>query len=354
MSAALVLVFAGALFQTQDADDLDRLKDSVQSLTSSNLWDRANEAIRRFGESHPSSTGEAQYKLLLRTTQDLAKESDGLFEKAMAESQDLLRQEHWAKAIARAAEAVAFYPERDARAKDVKDRARVGLAGKDLIRIPSKACWVGSNDHPDERPLREVTLREFRVDKYPVTNEDYLAFVAATGASAPPHWTKGKPAKNREDHPVTFVRFEDAAAFARWLGKRLPTAEEWEVAARGADRREFPWGNTFREVEDRIPANCLEYWQVHKSQPPGPTPVQFFAAQGFSSSCGAAMGGNVWEWTSTSVPGTVAGKAAEFRILKGGSFMVPSRSLRCATVLPENPALPFPDTGFRCVKDVPP
>ena len=65
------------------------------------------------------------------------------------------------------------------------------------------------------------------------------------------------------------------------------------------------------------------------------------------------MGGNVWEWTSTRVPGTVAGKPAEFLLLKGGSFMTLSKALRCASVLPENPKLAHPDVGFRCVKDAP-
>jgi formylglycine-generating enzyme required for sulfatase activity len=65
------------------------------------------------------------------------------------------------------------------------------------------------------------------------------------------------------------------------------------------------------------------------------------------------MGGNVWERTSTSVPGKVADRPAEFRILKGGSFMTASRALRCAGILPENPKLAHPDVGFRCAKDAP-
>ena len=64
------------------------------------------------------------------------------------------------------------------------------------------------------------------------------------------------------------------------------------------------------------------------------------------------MGGNVWEWTSTAVAGKVGERDAEFRVLKGGSFMTSARAIRCASQLPENPTLAHPDVGFRCVKEI--
>jgi formylglycine-generating enzyme required for sulfatase activity len=144
-----------------------------------------------------------------------------------------------------------------------------------------------------------------------------------------------------------FVTFADAGKYAAWAGKRLPSAEEWEVAARGPDPREFPWGNAFTEKDNVFNANSLEYWQFNKSQNPGTTPVdQFDGPNSESAFRVMGMGENVWEWTSTE-------DSRKFRVLKGGSFMTPKAALRCANVYPEDPALAHPDVGFRCARDLP-
>src|SRR2546421_6516574 len=74
-----------------------------------------------------------------------------------------------------------------------------------------------------------VDLPAFWIDRSPVTNAQYLAFVAATGARAP--WPRSLFAAEQADHPVVGVSYGEAAAYAAWVGKRLPSAEEWEVAA---------------------------------------------------------------------------------------------------------------------------
>jgi formylglycine-generating enzyme required for sulfatase activity len=147
------------------------------------------------------------------------------------------------------------------------------------------------------------------------------------------------------------VTWDDAAAYAKWAGKRLPTAEEWEVAARGPDKREYPWGNVFLEKEDKFPCNCLEFWQVNKAKSPGTTPVENFE-NGESAFGVYGMGGNVWEWTATAAPAKGSKPPPEFRILKGGSFMTPRKATRCANIYAEDPRLPHPDVGFRCARDV--
>ena len=232
-------------------------------------------------------------------------------------------------------------------------RIRERLSKREMIRIPSQPTWIGSDDRLEERPFRKVTLPAFLIDRYAVTMAEYGAYVTATGAAPPASWGGNKPPRGLGRHPVVGVTWDQAVGYAAWIGKRLLTAEEWEVAARGTDRREFPWGMAFQEREDRFPCNSVEYWQVNKTKSPGTTPVDQFPFQAERGAFGVSLGGNAWEWTSTKVAGSVAGTPAEFRILKGGSFMTPARSLRCAAVLAENPALSHPDVGFRCAKDAP-
>lgn len=100
--------------------------------------------------------------------------------------------------------------------------------------------WLGG-----EAPQRTVELPAFRIDKYPVTHRRYAAFVQSTGCRPPPHWRGAEPPAGLLEHPVTFVSRLDAAAFATWAGRRLPSAAEWEKAARGTEGRVFPWRAEF-------------------------------------------------------------------------------------------------------------
>ena len=91
-------------------------------------------------------------------------------------------------------------------------------------------------------------MADFRIGKYPVTNQQYAQFVAATGYQPPRHWRGKTPPRELNNHPVVNVTWYDARAYCAWLSKvrgeevRLPTEAEWEKAARGTDGREFPWG----------------------------------------------------------------------------------------------------------------
>jgi len=209
---------------------------------------------------------------------------------------------------------------------------------------------MGSDRHyPEERPAHAETVGPFLMDQTAVTNAAFAAFVAATGyvtvaerpldpalyPGARPEmlapgslvfrmtdgpvdtrdyrnwwaWTPGacwrhpegpgSDIAEREEHPVVQVAFEDAAAFAAWAGKELPTEAEWEFAARGGlDAAEFAWGDELTPG-DRHMANT---WQ-------GPFPWRNFTADGFAGTCPVRsfppngyglfeMCGNVWEWTT--------------------------------------------------------
>jgi formylglycine-generating enzyme required for sulfatase activity len=220
----------------------------------------------------------------------------------------------------------------------------------EMVWIPGGTFRMGSNDHyPEEAPVHRVTVDGFWVDRTPVTNKQFKAFVNATGyvttAQVPPDprdypgalpemiyagslvftppprvsdledwsqwWTFMKGAnwrhplgpksniKGLDDYPVVHVSYDDALAYATWAGKDLLTEAEWEFAARGGlDGEEFAWGNSLTPG-GRHMANT---WQ-------GNFPVQNLAEDGFEHTSPVTafppngygvhdMIGNVWEWTS--------------------------------------------------------
>ena len=316
------------------------------------LWDAALKSLETFRKEYSDIERDETYARFLGQVKERQDEADKLFKKDLAAAQAHFAAGRYGQAIGTAEGALSFYPERKAAVREFQDKVREVQSEKSMVRIPETMCWIGSDERPDEKPLRQVKLPPFLIDKYEVANEDYAAFLAATGHPEPIYWMgQRKPPKGRERHPVVMVTWDDATAYAKWAGKRLPTAEEWEVAARGFDKREFPWGNAFLEKEDKFACNCLEYWQVHKGEPPGTRAVEDFD-NGVSTFGVYGMGGNVWEWTATAAPAKGTKPPPEFRVLKGGSFMTPQKAVRCANMYSEDPRLAHPDVGFRCVRDV--
>ncbi len=120
----------------------------------------------------------------------------------------------------------------------------------------------------NETPAHPVTVGDFRLDRFEVTNARFAAFVQTHPEWSPQrlaadrhngrylaHWRAGSYPEGRGDHPVVFVTWHAAQAFCRWSGGRLPTEAEWEYAARAGGGREFPWGN---EPPDPARANYSE------------------------------------------------------------------------------------------------
>jgi formylglycine-generating enzyme required for sulfatase activity len=123
---------------------------------------------------------------------------------------------------------------------DSSDIAELVKIGKDVphMNYSHASWWYG-----DEVPKHTVAIDSFYIDIHEVTNRQYLEFTKATGYKAEGDWRK-YAAPERMSHPVVNVTWNDASAYAKWAGKRLPTEEEWEVAARGGKQvKWFPWGN---------------------------------------------------------------------------------------------------------------
>ena len=121
---------------------------------------------------------------------------------------------------------------------------------KRLFPIPASPFTMGGRDEDsprNETPVHTVHMPTYYIQPFPVTNQDYREFVQCTGRNSPIHWQRGAPPTGMGKHPVVNVTWQDARAYAEWMGARLPTEAEWEKAARGTDERSYPWGNNFVE-----------------------------------------------------------------------------------------------------------
>jgi formylglycine-generating enzyme required for sulfatase activity len=219
-----------------------------------------------------------------------------------------------------------------------------------MVFVPGGEFQMG-NDAGDtyERPKHRVTVKPFYIDIYEVTCEEYLKFVKATGHRTPSNWIGTNYPDGAAKKPVTGVDWDDASAYAKWTGKRLPTEEEWEFAARGTDERRYSWGNVWRA--GLANAGNLKVGQFTDvgSYPDGKSP---FGAMD--------MIGNAWEWTATewhAYPGgpTLANASSESRVIRGGFWG--SSSPKATTTFrrgwqSRGEREGYQNTGFRCAADL--
>jgi formylglycine-generating enzyme required for sulfatase activity len=308
---------------------------------------------------------------------------------------------------------------------DIEPEPAPGPAPEGMVWVPGGMFWMGDASSPDQdAPPHRVGVSGFWMDCHEVTNAEFARFVDATGyrtisertptreqyptaeeenlvpgsavfracavpnpLGSPPVWweyVKGacwrhpegpeSSTAGRENHPVVHIAWEDAAAFAKWAGKRLPTEAEWEFAARGGlDRKPFVWGDAKPGTDGKYFANT---WQ-------GVFPETNTGADGFSGTAPVGsfppngyglydMSGNVWEWCADwyspgyyktspkhnpqgpEQPGSFDNGQPQ-RVRRGGSFLCADEY--CRRYLPGTRDKNPPDssanhTGFRCVRDV--
>ena len=231
----------------------------------------------------------------------------------------------------------------------------------EMVRIPGGEYLIGSEDGAEnERPTRRVIIKPFLIDKYEVTNAQYLEFVQETGYPAPPRWRpNGTFWPEQADLPVTWVSWHDALAYANWRGVRLPTETEWEIAARCSSAFIYPWGDsTNADIGSRANiAGDVDGYEL------GPAPVNMFPS---GASCWGVynMAGNVWEWVADwylpsayqnlpeTGPATVTTDSLYAqRVIRGGSWFDPLSHARTTSRAGFEPSFRSDILGFRCARD---
>jgi formylglycine-generating enzyme required for sulfatase activity len=280
-------------------------------------------------------------------------------------------------------------------------REAPGPAPEGMVWIPGGEFWMGEEDESDAKPVHRVSVDGFWMDRTEVTNEQFERFVRATGyvtvaerkpdakdyPDAPPEllvpgsivftppsepvplnnhlvWWRYVPGADwrhpdgpessiagKENHPVVQVCFEDAVAYCKWAGKRLPTEAEWEFAARGGlDRKRYTWGSELNPDGKWMANNWQGQFPAENTAADGFTrtaPVGTFPPNGYGL---VDMAGNVWEWCADwyqpSYPAhdrtpNPQGPASSYdpqepgipkRVQRGGSFLC--SDLYCTRYLP--------------------
>ena len=259
------------------------------------------------------------------------------------------------------------------------------LADKsDMVLFDAGEFTMGRNNGlPEEGPAHTVTVKPFYIDKYPVTVGQFRTFIKETGYITEAQKFKDSgvfdfttnqwsllpgttwefplgPTKERakNDHPVTHVSWRDAAAYAKWVGKRLPTEAEWEYAARdgGKSSTVYPWGNE-PKVNGKWMANVFQGKVETLTVEDGFLHTSPVGAFGPTASGLYDMCGNVWQWTADTYRpyGESTMPADEnTKVTRGGSFMFDEYGDAAFTVFFRSRntiETSLFNTGFRCAAD---
>jgi formylglycine-generating enzyme len=226
------------------------------------------------------------------------------------------------------------------------------IPGDDMVLIPKGVFTMGKNTTmaSDWQPEHNVSIDAFYMDKYEVTNKQYMEFCAATKTPLPQFWgiKEFKSGPDYPDYPVVGVSYFDAEKYARWAMKRLPTEAEWEYAARGGlAGKNFPFG-------DKIDSSKVNYGQKFK----GIVKAGSFPPNGFGL---YDITGNVWEWTSdfygddfyTNSPAEnpKGPERGRFKVIRGGSWHSGAMCVQTYYRNGLSPSWVDFGVGFRCVRD---
>lgn len=254
------------------------------------------------------------------------------------------------------------------------------IAPEGMVMVREGELQMGSDSElaaADEQPVHTVTVESFFIDTHEVTVGEYKVFVQETGYSNP-DWEEIAIYAPSDKHPIVFVSWHDAMAYATWAGKRLPTEAEWEKAARGGSvAKTYPWGNLTPNGKqcNFADKNLTHYWWADEKIDDGyafTAPVGSYPENGYGL---FDMAGNVWEWcldeydagfyaVSEGVnPISGANMSRQIsesfesvesnRVLRGGSWIATANNVRNSTRFMLMPESTNYSVGFRCVMDLP-
>ncbi|MFJ8111456.1 formylglycine-generating enzyme family protein [Streptomyces sp. NPDC096132] len=273
---------------------------------------------------------------------------------------------------------------------------RAGVGADGMVELPGGEFLMGAEDAEGfpadgEGPVRAVRVAPFRIDAYAVSNDRFERFVADTGhvtdaerlgwsyvfagflpgalrrdsprpertpwwcAVSGAAWNRpegpGSALDGRGDHPVVHVSWFDAAAYAAWAGRRLPTEAEWEYAARGGlEQQRYPWGDELDpggEFRCNIWRGTFPTRNTAEDGHRGTAPVDAFAPNGFGL---YNVSGNVWEWCADAWS-----EHGPEKVIRGGSHMCHAsycNRYRVAARSANTPDSSSGHAGFRCVQDI--
>ena len=366
--------------------------DEIQSLDETTIASRVEVAhknlygasLRAGGRPRADGRTEEQWRTLLNQARDT------LIDVEKREAHIAILQNDVPPPIEFVAEEENLSAEQTLTIPSEQENLSLPLEQDGMVLIPASDFQMGSEDidaFNDEKPVHTVYVDAFYMDKYPVTNAQYKEFLVANPQWGKPprwyeqtkrditympkkyhdsdylkHWTRNNFPSGEGDHPVTWVSWYAAMAYAQWTGKRLPTEAEWEKAARGglADNK-YPWGNT-------IDSTYLNY----DSFVGRTTSVGKFPANGYGL---CDIVGNVFEWCldkwdrdfyassprNNPVPdGNIIDVIDDWtnirtsRVLRGGSYVSTPQNVRVAYRHRNGPMFTCFSIGFRCVMPVKP
>lgn len=282
----------------------------------------------------------------------------------------------------------------------------------DMVYIPGGEFLMGSEDDDSiiadgEGPIRKVTVKPFYMDATTVTNEQFQKFITATGyvteaekygwsfvfhllvSEATAKTVKQSPRQtpwwyvvegatwdhpegpdstieSRMDHPVVHLSWNDAQAYCKWAGKRLPTEAEWEFAARGGlEGKRFPWGDEFMPNgvhQTNVFQGTFPHTNTVEDGYISTAPVKAFTPNGYGL---YNVSGNVWEWckdwfnpnyeTHGGPDNPQGPRSGSGRVIRGGSYLCHDsycNRYRVAARTSNTPDSSTGNMGFRCVRDV--
>ena len=231
-----------------------------------------------------------------------------------------------------------------------------------MVYIPGGWFKMGSKKKPDEKPVRRVYIEGLYMDKTEVTVSEYRKFSKATKRKIPkqPDWNMG-------DHPVVNISWEDANAYARWVGKRLPTEAEWEYVARGGSanyqyvyQNSQQYGKNYENIADESMRSYKYHFPVVNGYDDGyifTSPVGLFAPNKFGIH---DLNGNVLEWCSdwyseknpnTEQKNPVGPATGNYKVIRGASWNRSGKYMRASYRTFYSAKVRFEFLGFRCAKN---